>query len=331
MKLKIKAALAAIVLIVAAVPTLANEITLKNGDRVSGKIVSRTDEAVVIETEYAGTLTINAEFISGITEEDAPDSEAAAAVEPPPATPPAAAPEPQRIPKIFGEGPLYGLGAGWDGNANVGLSYTSGNSRTTTMTTGIRAVKNGGNDKLTVYARSLWHSNRNSGFQVTTQNAVWGGLRYDRNLNDRVFGFASYDFERDRPKGLNLRSVIGAGLGHHTIKRDDTELEMIVGGAWNRSWQRGPNTDTPEAFLGNTLKHKFHERIRIQQSFTVSQNITDRNEYRFIFDATLSADVTKRIGWFITLGDRFNNDPAGMGKKNDLLLTTGMRWNFGRK
>lgn len=329
----IAALLAALVLFASSVPAVASEVMLKNGDRVSGRIVQRTDKQVVIETDYAGPVTIDASHIDKILDEEplagadlaeaAPDEPINKATPPPPLKP---------VPRLIGDGPLYGLANGWDGNANVGLSYTSGNSQTTTMTTGIQAVKTGGRDKLTIYARSLWNSNRNSGSHITTQNAVWGGLRYDRNLNDRVFGFVSYDFERDRPKRLNFRSVAGGGLGHQTIKTERTELEFLVGGAWNRSWQQsGPNTDTPEALAGNTLKHKFHDRLKIRQTLTYSQNITDRNEFRFIFDTTLSADVTKRIGWYVTIGDRFNNDPVGNSKQNDFLFTTGMRWNFGRK
>ena len=49
MRVKPKAAVAAFVLIATAFQAFANEVTLKNGDRVSGKIISRTDEAIVIE------------------------------------------------------------------------------------------------------------------------------------------------------------------------------------------------------------------------------------------------------------------------------------------
>lgn len=317
---------------------LADEVMLKNGDRVSGKIVSKSDETIVIETPYAGKITIASSHVDKIASgpesrsngptADAPKATSAGES---PKAPPRSAPAPQPVPRLFGGDKYYGLISGWEGNANVGFSYTSGNSRTSTMTTGIRAVKTGGDDKLTVYARSLWNSNRNSGRQVTTQNAVWGGSRYDRDLNDRFFGFGSFDFERDRPKKLNFRSVIGGGIGHHTLKNEITELELIAGGAWNRTWQIGPNSDTPEALAGNTFKHKIHERLKLQQSFTFFQNFTDKNEYRFIFDATVTADLTKRIGWHFTFGDRFNNDPVGNSKKNDFLFTTGLRWNFGRK
>jgi hypothetical protein len=95
--------------------------------------------------------------------------------------------------------------------------------------------------------------------------------------------------------------------------------------------ETGDNTDTPEGLAGATLKHRFHEKLRVQNSITFFQNITDRAEYRFIFDSTRSVDVTKRVGVFITLGNRFNNDPLGTSKRNDVLSTTGMKWNFDKK
>ena len=312
----------------------ASEVTLKNGDRVSGIIVEQTDETVVLETEYAGKIIIKRNHIESIGEETsmaAVSLKLAADTKPAtptakPAVKPAAAPKA----RLFG-GRHMGIADGWEGSANVGFSYTSGNSNTTTMATSLRAVKTGGHDNLTVYARSLWNSNHGGGHMETTQNAFWGGARYDRNIGDKTFGFISYDFERDRPKKLNFRSVAGGGVGHHTLKEEQTQLDLIFGAAWNRTWQPGHNTDTPEALIGSTLKHKFHDRLRLQKSFTYFQNVTDAKEYRFLFDATLSADVTKRVGVFITLGDRFNNDPLGTSKKNDLLFTTGMKWNFGRK
>lgn len=323
-----------------------NEVKLKNGDRLTGKIVSQDDEQVVIETEYAGTVTIKASHIEKISEEEKNESEAADAKPSPDteekaeaATPKTGSPktaEPakaaiERKPGLFGGKRFFGIADGWEGNANVGFSYTTGNAQTSTMTTGIRAVKNTGPDKLTVYVRSLWYNNRRLSANTTTQNAVWGGARYDRNFNDRRFAFGSYDFERDRPRNLYFRSVLGTGVGQRVIKNETTELEFLVGGAWNRTWQLGPNTDTPEALAGNTFKHRFNGKLRFQQTLTFFQNLTDRNEFRFILDSSLTADLTKKIGIHFTIGDRFNNDPAANARRNDFLFTTGIRWNFGKK
>lgn len=330
----------------------AHEITLKNGDRLSGIVISRDRDSVVLETQYAGRIKIAMEYIETIDMErpvtnisasgerpspamvtnDKPVANAPATTAKPaadlaakPASP--AAPKPKA--RLFG-GRYMGIVDGWEGNANIGFSFTSGNSNTSTLTSGVRASKSGHSDKLTVYARSLWNSNRNAA-QSTTQNAVWGGFRYDRDLNRKLFSFGSWDFERDRPKRLNFRSVIGGGLGNHTIKNDRTELDLLIGLAWNRAWQVGANTDTPESLGAAALKHKFTERLKVQNSFTFYQDLTHISKYRFIFDASLSADITKRIGWFFTVGDRFNNRPFGVAKKNDFLLTTGIKWNFGKK
>jgi len=316
----------AILVFAATVRAFGDEVRLKNGDRISGTIVEQTDAAVVLETEYAGRITIARTHIEKIAEPaQAPGGPSVAAAAPKPVAPP---PPPKA--RLFG-GRFMGLADGWEGAANVGFSYTSGNSNNTTMTTGVRAVKHGINDDLTVYARSLWNSTRGNGQIKTTQNAFWGGARYDRNLDQKMFGFVSYDFESDRPKGLHFRSVVGTGVGHHTIKNEKTQLDILAGGAWNRTWQRGPDTDTPEALAGVTLKHRFNDRLRLQKAFTFFQNATDITEYRYIFDATLSVDVTKRIGFYFSAGDRYNNDPIRTAKKNDFLFTTGMKWNFGKK
>ena len=335
-------ALLPVILISSTISVTASEVMLKNGDRVSGKIVEESDESVVIDTEYAGRITIDRKHIekigapssvvaaSGPSAETKPEEAAEAkpeAAEKKPEPRPAVAAF--RSPERIFRGGFKGLVDGWEGNANVGFSVTSGNSNNTTMTTGLRAVKNGGPDKLTVYARSVWNSDRGNGRMVTTQNAFWGGARYDRNLDGQNFGFISYDFERDRPRGLNFRSVAGAGLGRHVLKAEGTEMDVLLGGAWNRTWQNGANTDTPEAIAGFNVKHKFHEKFRYQNSITFFQNVTDATEYRMILDATFSVDVTKRIGFFMTFGDRYNNDPLNGSKRNDFLFTTGMKWNFG--
>ena len=315
-------------------PALADQVLLKNGDRVSGKVIEQREGSVVIETEYAGAVKIAASHIEKVTLNEAEKAEADKAVEKPtPAEKPqavktAASDAPKK--RLFG-GDMYGLTHGWSGNANVGFSYTGGNSQNTTMTTSLRAVKTGGVDNLTVYVRSLWNSNRKLSVNNTTSNAYWGGARYDRNFDGDLFGFGSFDFESDRPKNLNFRSVVGGGVGQHTIKNDRTELDVLTGGAWNHTWQTGRNSDSPEALVGSTLRHKFTDKLKLQNSFTFFQNVTDSHEFRYILDTTLSVDLTKKVGWFVTVGNRFNNDPVGSNDKNDFLFTTGMRFSYGQK
>lgn len=315
----------------------ADQIILKNGDRVSGKIVKNENGKITIKTAFTGIITVSTDNIEKIledekevkiinvkaenqplTEEDKTENKTEAETKTEPVSVPS---NPQSA----------GFTSGWDGAANIGFSFTSGNSKTSTFTAGVRAEKSGANDKWTTYLNSLWNRNRIAGVNVNTSNAIWGGLRYDRNITKKLFGFGAFDFERDKPQRLNFRSVVGGGLGYHAIKNDQTELDFFGGAAWNRTWFDGaPNTNSIEVLAGNSLKHKFNDRVKFQQGFTFYPNLTNRGQYRFVFDSTLSADVTKRIGWFVTIADRYNSAPLAFVEKNDFLFATGLKWSFGK-
>ena len=129
---------------------------------------------------------------------------------------------------------------------------TRGNAKTSTFTAGIRAEKSSEKDKWTTYLNTLWNRNRVVNTDVTTSNAVWGGVRYDRNITSKLFAFGSYDFERDIPPLLRFRSVVGGGLGYHLIKNDQTELDVFGDAAWNKSWYIGTTTSSAEILVGNT-------------------------------------------------------------------------------
>ena len=303
---------------------LGDEIIFKNGDRITGNIKAVGDDVIAVETEYAGTITIKRSAVIEIRKNA---SRATHQEAKPAASKPA---EKADAGSVF-SGPFFGLLDNWDGSGNFGFSISSGNSNNSTMTTGLRATKSTGSEKLTFYVRSLWNSTRSRGRTTTTQNAYWGGIRFDRNFGQNLFSFVSYDFERDRPKKLSFRSVPGVGIGRHLRNSDESVIDIIVGGAWNRTFQAGPNTDSPEVLTGLVMKQRLNPRIKFQKSFTFYQNATDLNEYRFLLDATMNIDVTRRVGFYITAGDRFNNDPAGRSRKNDFLLTTGIKWSFGSK
>lgn len=328
---------------------LADQITLKNGDRLTGKILKQDDEKIILQTEFTGTITISktniqkivvdANFVEETKDETANKKEEIAQTETKEVESDAVAKTEDKEEKkdeadsatVANPAPQASIfTSGWDGSANLGFSMSRGNAVTTTFTAGIRAEKSGERDKWTTYLNTLWNRNRVAGLDITASNAVWGGVRYDRNITGKLFAFGSYDFERDIPQLLRFRSVVGGGLGYHVIKNDKTELDVFGGLAWNKSWFIGATTSSAEVLVGNTLKHKFNDKMRFQQGFTFYPNITDSGEFRFIFDSTLSADVTKRIGWFVTVGDRYNSLPMLGAQKNDFLLSTGIKIGFGK-
>jgi putative salt-induced outer membrane protein len=58
--------------------------------------------------------------------------------------------------------------------------------------------------------------------------------------------------------------------------------------------------------------------------------VSDTGSYRFQFDATAATKLKAWLGWQITYSDRYLSNPLPGLKKNDVLLSTGLRLTFGK-
>ena len=99
----------------------------------------------------------------------------------------------------------------------------------------------------------------------------------------------------------------------------------------NREYFEGLDNDrtSAEGQLGQTLSHQFNSRMSIKEQLFVFPNLSRGGEYRINFDTSLVTDITRRIGWQLTLSDRYLSDPPDGFKQNDLILTTGIKVKLG--
>lgn len=330
----------------------ADQITLKNGDRLSGKIVKSDAKTLVIKSELAGEVTIAWEAVTDVKADETlylvltdgrtvsgPVSTAgeqfavrtanAGTVTVQRATVQAlrSAEEQTAYERLQNPG-WFQL---WSGSADVGLALTSGNSKTVNVALGTAIARETRRDKTSFYAAALYARDSTSGFARTTASAARGGLRYERNLGERWFGYAFTDLERNRLQDLSLRLVLGGGLGYHAVQTERAQLDVLGGADWNREYFREPFADrsSAEAQLGQTFAYKLSERTSLKEQFFVFPNLSNGGEYRLNFDTSLVTAITKRVGWQLTVSNRYlSNPPPGL-QKNDLLLTTGLNFKIG--
>ncbi len=81
--------------------------------------------------------------------------------------------------------------------------------------------------------------------------------------------------------------------------------------------------------LGQELAYKLVESTALSERFAFYPNLSDTGEYRLQFDATLTTELANWLAWHFTLSDRFLSNPLPGVKKNDALMTTGVRFSFG--
>jgi putative salt-induced outer membrane protein YdiY len=331
-------------LLLTVVAARADQIVLKNGDRLTGSILKSDSDKLTLKTDYAGEIAINWSAIDQVSSnqplfvtskegqvlvgrvETSADKlrvhtkesgEVAVARETVQAM---RSPEEQK------------LAQAWSGFVDTGVSLTRGNSRTLTYTLGANADRITERDEVSVYAASLFAKSTIAGVSVDTAKAVRGGIRYDFNLSRQVFAFAFTDLEYDKFQQLDLRNVLGGGLGYHVIKTDNTLLDLFAGAAFNQEFFSTDITRrTAEVLIGNELSYKLSDNLALKERLVLFPNVSDVGQFRGALDTSLLTRLSNWLGWQITLSDRYLSNPLPGIKKNDLLLTTGLRLAFGRE
>jgi putative salt-induced outer membrane protein len=249
------------VLLSVAVIGRADQVTLKNGDRLTGKIVNGDGKTLLLKSEFAGDVTIQWDAITGIESTDSinltlkdgtklsgkvttQDGKFVVATAAPA---PAPAPEPKDAivavrsneeQRKFDEAaermahPKFTYF--WSGLFDTGLALTRGNSETANFTLAAKAVRETPRDKLTVYGDYIFANNSSIPPAVTTANALDAGLRGDLNLTPRLFVFALTYYQTNELQHLDLRSVFGGGFGYHVIKNANTTFDVYGGITYDR-------------------------------------------------------------------------------------------------
>ncbi|HEY2930963.1 MAG TPA: DUF481 domain-containing protein [Acidobacteriota bacterium] len=332
----------------------ADQIHLKNGDRLTGSIVKLDQTKLSIKSELAGDLTVPWDAVDRLTSSQplylslsdgqvivgtVGGADGNIEVQTQQAGTVSVSKGVVRTIRSQGEQSAYEantermrnpkLGDLWSGFADAGLSLSRGNADITTLAAGMKAVRATSRDKITTYFTSLSARTKASGRSLTTADAIRGGARYDFNLSSKLFAFGLTDLEYDKLQKLDLRSVVAGGLGFHVLKTEKTLLDIFSGGAFNQEFFTDVTRRSAELLLGEELSHKLTRSMSLTQRGVFYPNLSETGEYRLAFDASAVTQLGRQLGWQVTFSDRYQSNPIPGIKKNDILLTTGIRLTFG--
>jgi putative salt-induced outer membrane protein YdiY len=224
---------------------------------------------------------------------------------------------------------------GWEGGLNLGFGLTAGNSETTNLALAFTGTRTGLHDQLSLYAASVYSRNdlATAATRVTA-NTNKGGARYDHDIRPRLFVFVNTAFFTDALQDLNLRSVVGGGLGLHAIKEPSTTLDLLGGFAYTREnyTQLAPLPHLIHNFaaaqIGDEFMHKMAKSTVITQKAYFFPDLSEGGEYRATFDLGTVTKINKWLGWQNMFADVYVTNPPTGKKKNDVVFTTGLNVTF---
>lgn len=337
---------------------MADTLVLNNGDRLTGTIETATNKEITFKTDYAGEIkvkwsdvkqattaqlyvvennqkTLNGpvtETNSGLTVQTATAGRVMVAL---------ADVQVIRSPK---EEQTYESSlhpswlSDWSGGGSLGFALARGNSDTTNLAVGFNADRKTTSDETKAYFSSVYSTTGAIAGGTVIANEILGGIRYDRNLNEKLFAFVSGDFLHDALQSLDLQQIYSGGLGWHAINQPGTTLDVLAGVAYTRDSYSGTTataTSTsvsqnfPALTLGEDFTKKFGSTSAFTEDFTFYPDLTDTSQYRFAADAGWTTQIKNWLGWQITFSDRYISNPPILGtKNNDTVLSTGLKFSF---
>jgi hypothetical protein len=331
---------------------LADQVTLKNGDRVSGRIVKKDGDMLIVDDSAFGkTLALPWDQVASLTTEnpifivvgsdtiEGTLSATGGQVQIAAVTGGTRSVSLNDISALRNnaEQTAYdrlqnpGWTELWGGTGSLGWAGTAGNAKTTTLAVAAIAARATRNDKTTLHFSAVAASALVGGVTASTAHAVRGGWAYQRDIRPRIFGTIFNDYEYDRFQALNLRFVLGAGAGYHAITTMRTKLDLLAGADYDRENFSTPLTrNSAEFFWGDDLTHKMNNSLALVQSYRMFNSFSS-SDFRVNFDAGAVTKLADWLVWNLTVSDRYLSNPVPGRLGNDVIYSTGLGVTFGNR
>lgn len=216
---------------------------------------------------------------------------------------------------------------GWTGSASAGLSFTQGNSDTSTTNLAYEVKRDTGTNLLFkstgLYIRSL------SEGDLTTDRMAFDG-RVDRKFSEKTSVFGQVQYLRDSFKEIDYLVSPTVGLSRWLTKDDKSELGVDAG--IGVVWEKNPPypVQTSGAInLGQNFKRKLTDTTELTEKVAALWKMDDFDDALYTFGVGLATNVTKVVQMKVEMLDTYKNKPrSDTVVKNDIAVLLSFVYKF---
>ena len=318
---------------------------LKNGDRITGTIISEDTNRVVITNSWTKELSLP---LAEIVRREKPavtvaaptpaESKAAAAsvtnVIPSaaPGTPVAiAAPPP---PKPQSPKPKY-----WKGELKLGADFLySAKDQHTYYGRFKLLFEHPYSNNPKQFFRNIFdygldygrtEENGSTNNPIVSANRMDGSDKTDFDVGNRIFIYNLGGVGYDKVRKIDLRWEVGPGVGYHLLTRSNLVMNTEIG--FNYQAQYRSDDTTTEKFyyrFAEDFTWKLNKTLTFTEKLEYFPQVGDMAEFRLRFEATLSYGFWQRLSLNLGILDLYDSSPASNVPNNDLQLRSSLGISF---
>jgi putative salt-induced outer membrane protein YdiY len=322
----------------------ADELVLKNGDRLSGKIVHLVDGKLLFKSQVAGDVTVELSNIETFSSDDpitvnlkdktgfkqkvlsaqpgrfaVEGNETLKAQE-------------FAVDDIVSINPPIKPVPKWTGDISAGITSTHGNTRTEMISANASFAKRTEQDRTTAtadYAKGE-QEDPDTGETVTIEDWWRAKGKYDYFFSKKSYAYLDGRYEKDAVAELDRRVIVGLGGGYQWIESDETNFSTEFGlASLYEKFDNQTDSNSELSFqVGYNFDKKLRENIKFTHDLTYYPSIDKFSDYFLTSTAGIRADFTEKI--FLTFKTIFNYDatPAIGSHRTDVKYFLGIGYRF---
>ncbi len=215
----------------------------------------------------------------------------------------------------------------WDGDMSFGGSTQTGNTDRSSLSIGGDWKRRIG--KLDRTSISFLFNFSKEDEETTAQN-TFGSLKYDHFYNKKIYAYLSTTFLNDKFKDLNLRTVVGPGLGYLVWNDENGKtLDLEAGISYfsedliddeDQKWATGR--------LAADLAFKVFKIFRFRNKLEVFPNLIEFGRYTSRNVASLTTALGN--GWSFKLSNiwQYDSDPPDDVENSDVTTIYAIQYSF---
>jgi len=212
--------------------------------------------------------------------------------------------------------------------ANVGVTFTEGNSNTDQINVGFDVQKVTEDAELSLtsfynYGRST-KTREGEEVNVTNLNKGKAELKGSHVISEDMYAYISLSIEKDDIAGIERRVAAGPGLGHYFRRDDIMTFSVEGGGVWVFEERDDSSDDYAALRIAQNLKWKLSEGAEIRQEIELIADIEEEENYFINAKLLAEATLTASLGLRVEVRDNYNNLPGEGKEQNDVTILSGV-------
>ena len=304
-----------------------DEVKLKNGDRLSGKVVGLAGGKLSMVTAETGPVKLDWTQIVSIKTDApiklklatgewlegkvSPGAEGKIKVE----SAGTVAPVEVEYPKVMtiNEPPVA-----WHGKVSAAAKATDGNTHTKSFLIAGEASRETGLDVLS--AKAIFRYGQTG--SVLTERNSYGIGKYQYKFTPTFYGYASEELMSDTFKDLSLESITSIGVGYVFVKEALIDFSAEAGAAY---FSNNFNVANDESHMGarvaTFLRVALPLGFEFKDNFTIYPNFKNSQDFQLRNEATLGTALGS--GWDLLGGviTEYDRTPTpGLNRRDDTFF-----------